>query len=123
MPGGIYASLRYRDAQAAIEWLEHAFGMSRHVVYVGPDGAITHAELRLGDGLVMVGSTHGPLDEHAGKGWAYAVVEDLDAHFEAAKAAGAEIVREPMREEYGSFYGARDLEGNEWSFGTYQPSL
>jgi uncharacterized glyoxalase superfamily protein PhnB len=33
---------------------------------------------------------------------------------EAAKAAGAEIVREPTREEYGSFCGARDLEGNEW---------
>ena len=49
------------------------------------------------------------------------MVADLSAHCERARAAGAEIVREPQDEDYGSFYGARDLEGNEWSFGTYRP--
>jgi uncharacterized glyoxalase superfamily protein PhnB len=41
---------------------------------------------------------------------------------DAARAAGAEIVREPEDQDYGSRdYGARDFEGNIWSFGTYRP--
>jgi uncharacterized glyoxalase superfamily protein PhnB len=50
-------------------------------------------------------------------------VEDVDAHAERAKAAGAEIVRELNDTDYGSReYAARDLEGNVWSFGTYRPT-
>ena len=50
------------------------------------------------------------------------VVADPDAHYERARAAGAEIVRELTDEDYGSReYSARDLEGNLWSFGTYDP--
>jgi len=114
--------MRYRDARAAIEWLEQAFGFERQVVYDGPDDTVAHAELRYGDGVVMLGSER-PGDEHrrAGRGWAYVVVEDLEAHYDRAKAAGAEIADEPVVADYGSFYGARDLEGNLWSFGTYRP--
>jgi len=123
VPGGIYASLRYRDARAAIDWLESAFGLERQVLYDGPDGIVSHAELRYGDGIVMLGSARGDDDAHVGSGWAYVVVEDPASHCARARAAGAEIIREPVHEDYGSFYGARDLEGNEWSFGTYAPSL
>ena len=48
-------SLRYKDAPAAIAWLEQAFGFERHAVYEGPDGTVAHAELRFGNGMVMVG--------------------------------------------------------------------
>ncbi len=52
----------------------------------------------------------------------YAVVTDPDAHHTQSRAAGAEIVRELVDQPYGSReYGARDLEGNAWSFGTYDP--
>ena len=52
----------------------------------------------------------------------YLAVEDPDAHFARAKPAGAEITRAPTDQPYGSrVYGARDLEGNAWSFGTYNP--
>ena len=37
--------------------------------------------------------------------------------------AGAEIVASPHKQDYGSFYSARDPEGNLWSFGTYSPQL
>jgi uncharacterized glyoxalase superfamily protein PhnB len=123
MAGGIYASMRYADAAAAIEWLERAFGFERRVVHVGEGGRVDHAELGLGDGLVMLGSER-PGDEQraAGQGWAYVVVADLDAHLETARAAGAEIVDGPLHEDYGSFYAARDPEGNLWSFGTYDPA-
>ena len=52
----------------------------------------------------------------------YVVVDDPDAHFEQARDAGAEIIRELNDTKYGSReYGAKDPEGNAWYFGTYQP--
>ena len=124
MTQDIYASMRYRDSRAAIEWLEHAFGFECHAIHEGPSGGVAHAELRYGDSLMMLGDWRGD-DDHRrpGQGWAYVVVSDLDAHDAAAAAAGAEIVQEPQHEDYGSFYGARDPEGNLWSFGTYRPTL
>jgi uncharacterized glyoxalase superfamily protein PhnB len=121
----IYPSLRYRDAHAAIDWLERAFGFERHAVYDGPDGTVAHAELRHGDGMVMLGSERDGGDQfgsHVGQSWTYVVVTDPDAHYARADAAGAEIVRALGDQEYGSRdYSARDLEGNLWSFGTYRP--
>jgi uncharacterized glyoxalase superfamily protein PhnB len=122
MSKNIYASMRYHDARAAIEWLERAFGFERQVAYDGPDGNVAHAELRYGDGLVMLGSWRGE-DDHRrpGQGWAYVAVEDLDAHHRRASEAGAEIVDGPQTLDYGRFYSARDPDGNLWSFGTYAP--
>lgn len=122
MTSNIYPSFRYRDARAAIDWLEQAFGFKRKVVYDEPNGSIAHAELAYGEGIVMLGSER-PDDEYrrAGQGWAYVAVDDLDAHYERAKAAGAVIVNERRDQDYGSFYSAHDLEGNLWSFGTYCP--
>lgn len=118
----IYPSLSYRDAPAAIEWLQRAFAFESGVAYEGENGLIEHAEMRHGGGMVMLASEReGEEGRHVGQGWAYVVVDDLDAHLERARAAGAEIVRERIDEDYGSFYGALDPEGNEWSFGTYRP--
>ncbi len=121
----IYPVLQYRDAHAAIDWLERAFGFERTAVHDGPDGAIAHAELRHGEGTIMLGTASpdgGRFGHHAGQEWTYVVVEDADAHFERASAAGAEIVMELTDQDYGSRdYSARDPEGNFWSFGTYRP--
>ena len=126
----IYPVLRYRDADAAIAWLRDAFGFEEKEVHRGADGVVAHAELRLGNGLVMVG-------HHSGGGWmggsepdprastvsVYAVIEDPDAVHRGAVAAGAEIVRGLTDQDYGSRdFSARDLEGNLWSFGTYDPT-
>jgi len=53
-------SARYKDAHAAIAWLERAFGFERHAVYDGPDGTVAHAELRFGTGMIMLGSATNP---------------------------------------------------------------
>jgi uncharacterized glyoxalase superfamily protein PhnB len=120
-----YPSFRYEDAPAAIEWLQRAFGFEAEMVVDGEqEGEVTHAQLRFGDGMIMLGSTRGDeSDSHVGRGWTYVAVEgDIDAHHERARAAGAEITREPEDQEYGSRdYSAKDLEGNVWSFGTYRP--
>ena len=130
MRPNIFPALHYRDPDAALEWLKRAFGFEEKAVYRGDDGAIHHAELRLGDGLIMFGAvpTDGPGAKAPQSNGAqppvtiYAVVTDPDAHYTQSRAAGAEVVRELVDQPYGSReYGARDLEGNAWSFGTYDP--
>ncbi len=117
----VYPFLRYADADAALEWLGRAFGFREHAVYRGGDderGPIVHAEVSLGPGIVMFGQ--GDPGDHG----VYVAVDDADAHYERAKAAGAEIVRELEDTPYGSReYTARDPEGHVWSFGTYRPEV
>ena len=119
----VYPTLSYDDAQAAIDFLVAAFGAERHAVYGGDDGTIHHAELRFGNGIVMLGSASAEMPALRGRGGGvYIVVTDPDAHCERARAAGAEITRDLYDTEYGSReYNAKDPEGNSWYFGTYQP--
>ena len=52
----------------------------------------------------------------------YVIVDDVDAHYECAKAAGASVVMEPEDQPYGGrLYTCRDPEGHLWSFGSYDP--
>lgn len=118
----IIPTLRYEDAAAAVAFLERAFGFKRKEYHQNDDGSVAHAELRCGDGVVMIGSSGGDARFATGRAVIYGVVEDPDAHLDRAKAAGAEIVMEPTDQDYGSReYAARDPEGNVWSFGTYDP--
>jgi uncharacterized glyoxalase superfamily protein PhnB len=123
----IFPALRYRDANAAIEWLKGAFGFEEHAVYRADDGSVQHAQLRLGAGMIMLGeagasATAGPPDDPGVSTTIYVVVPDPDAHCARARQAGAEIVREPVDQDYGGRdYTARDPDGHLWSFGTYDP--
>jgi uncharacterized glyoxalase superfamily protein PhnB len=122
----IFPVLKYEDAHAAIDFLERAFGFERHAVYEGDKGGVAHAELRLGDEYVMVGSTtegEERFNQGAGRYSLYVVVDDPDAHHARASEAGATMERELSDQDYGSReYSVRDPEGNLWSFGTYRPS-
>lgn len=128
----VIPALRYRDAEAAIAWLGRAFGFEPQLVVPGEGSEIVHAQLRFGNGMIMLGSvkddefgrlmTHP--DETGGRETmsAYVVVADADAHYERATAAGAEIVRDLQDEDYGGRgYSCRDPEGHLWNFGTYDP--
>lgn len=128
----IMPALRYRDAHAAIEWLCNVLGCSKHVVYDGPNGTVGHAELVLGGGMIMLGSTK---DDAYGNGFksptelegvetrsSYVVVEDADAVWARAQAAEATVVRPIQNTEYGSReFTIKDPEGHSWSVGTYDP--
>lgn len=126
----LFPFLRYADAPAAIEWLCHTFGFVEGLNVPGPGGIVAHAELSLGSGVVMVGSmkddTLGmktPRELGAVNGGIYVFVEDVDAHYDRARGAGAEIVRELAETDHGSReYVARDLEDHLWGFGTYRPA-
>jgi uncharacterized glyoxalase superfamily protein PhnB len=126
--------LAYEDVGAAVEWLERAFGF-RHTGerYTNPESRVTHAEIELDGATVMLGwpgpdyqspATHAQVCEHARR-WldvpyivdgALIYVDDVDAHYECARSAGATILSEPKSEPYGRLYRVADLEGHRWMF-------
>jgi uncharacterized glyoxalase superfamily protein PhnB len=125
----------YEDAAGAIAWLERAFGFreqrdQRHE----EDGRITHAELDLDGATVYVASPEGYASPRTVRGesaaarrahdnpWVidghFVEVDDLQAHYEQARAAGAIILREPEEPGIGHrIYAAEDPEGHRWMFG------
>ena len=131
-PSTVIPGLRYRDAQAAIDWFCQVFGFEQNAVYKAPDGSIAHAQLTLGGGMIMLGSVK---DDEYGRGFAspsevggketrtaYVVVPDADAVHARAVAAGATIVRPLQDTPYGSReFSLKDPEGHSWSVGTYDP--
>lgn len=122
----IFPALRYRDANRAVNWLESAFGLKPIFTVPGPDGTIAHAEMTDGKGVIMFGTGAANPDPAADPSTAqhtiYMYVDDVHAHAERARAAGAEITMEPTTMDYGATeYAAKDFEGNHWSFGTHLP--
>jgi uncharacterized glyoxalase superfamily protein PhnB len=116
--------LLYEDVDAAVDFLVSALGFEEQMRMAGPDGKTVHAELRLADGLVMMGrpSYEYRNPKHLGSATqlVYVYVDDVDRHCEIARAAGAEIVREPADQFYGDrTYGVADPEGHQWSFGQH----
>ncbi|HEX2069246.1 MAG TPA: VOC family protein [Actinomycetota bacterium] len=126
--------ISYEDVAAAVDWLTNAFGFRETGQrYTDEEGRVTHAELELDGALVYLGwpgpEYQGP-DHHAkecdhARTWlnhpyvidgVHIYVDDLDAHYERAKQAGARILREPQTEPYGRLYNAADLEGHRWMF-------
>ena len=132
----IVPMLSYEDPAAALEWLERAFGFrERGERYTDEHGVITHAEMELGDGgMIMLANPtpdyqsprrHDEVCEPARK-WRSSVpyvidgilahVDDVDEHFERARRAGATILSEPEDAGFGRRYRAEDLEGHRWMF-------
>jgi uncharacterized glyoxalase superfamily protein PhnB len=123
-------SLATTNAAAHIDWLCKAFGFEVRLEVEADNGKIAYSELLLGDGLVSVADR-----DDRGQDWfkspkllggcSQAVcvfVDDLDAHCERARAAGATIATEPKTSDYGDgywvdrSYEAIDLEGHHWWF-------
>jgi uncharacterized glyoxalase superfamily protein PhnB len=113
--------LLYEDVDAALSFLAKAFGFEEVLRYTGEEGYINHAEMRLDDAKIYLGD---PGDQYRNPKKVghetvgiYVLVEDADAHYERAKAAGADIREEPTDQEYGERrYMARDPEGHLWFF-------
>jgi uncharacterized glyoxalase superfamily protein PhnB len=122
----LHAYLSYRDAPAAIAWLE-ALGFAAVARQDGPGGSVAHAELRRGDATVMLASADADYEVPPLRGSStgigvYLVVDDVDALHAAAIAAGGRDVIAPEDTGWGSRRArVLDPEGYEWSFGTYAP--
>ncbi|MFN7935644.1 MAG: VOC family protein [Bryobacteraceae bacterium] len=124
--------LRYRNAPAAIAWLCAAFGFERRLVVPGPDDTVLHAQLALGDGMIMLGSARADdygdhfrqPDEIGGNTtqMVCVVVPDADVVYTRAKATGAGITTEIHDQPYGGRgFACVDPEGHHWYVGSYDP--
>ena len=115
----VYPTLRYRDPETAIDWLERALGFELQDSYRDDDGEITHAQLAFRRSLIMIGPDTGP---SSGPAWTYLVADDVDGLHGRAVEHGAEVVLPLQDQDYGSReFTVRDADGHLWSIGTYQP--
>lgn len=126
----IIPALRYHQAAPAIDWLCNAFGFERRMVVPAEGGRIAHAELTIGNGMIMLGDVEteygtlvsAPSGSKPATQGIYVVVDEIDKHYAKAREAGAEIVLPIKTQEYGGRdYTARDPEGHVWTFGNYDP--
>ena len=128
-PPRIYPTFRYRDPAAIIHWLTTIFGFTVHARYDDDNGAVQHAELAYGSSMIMLGTladdAYGAMVGNAvvpGARSIYVAVDDADALFARAEAAGVTILEGLADRSYGSReFIVRDPEGNVWCFGTYWP--
>jgi PhnB protein len=120
-PPQIIPYLIYRDVGAALEFLCRAFGFKEEQRHGTPRGGM-HAEASFQGQLVMLGQGGGqhslktPKDVGAATMGVFIYLDDVDKHYEVAKAAGAEIVHPPKDVDYGRTYWANDPEGHPWFF-------
>jgi uncharacterized glyoxalase superfamily protein PhnB len=112
--------LIYDDVAKAIDWLCGAFGFRERLRAPGRDGRISHAQLAVAEGTLMIGLKNGPFTPpHPGEVAQYVIVhvEDVDEHFRRAKEFGAGIVTTPSDMPFGERqYTAEDLAGHRWTF-------
>lgn len=130
---GAIPAMSYKDANAAVDFLTVAFGFKEHFVYRDENNSVYHAELSLGNAMVMIGpqrteSEFGKMTGTPAQAnglntqTAYIIIDEVDEHYKNAKAKGAEIVMDLKDEDYGGRgYSCKDPEGYIWSFGSYNP--
>ena len=124
----VIPAFRATGAQALIDWLREAIGLTEHMVVPDGEGGIAHAQLEWRGSLVMLGSARGDadfLDETVGKASINLTAESneqVDDLYRRVQEAGATI-SVPMEDtDYGSHsFSFRDPEGNFWHIGTYDP--
>jgi uncharacterized glyoxalase superfamily protein PhnB len=110
--------LRVNKAAKLVDFLQAAFGAMVVFRMDGPGGTLAHAEVKIGDSLVMLGES--PSENEAARSILHLYVPDTDALYKSAVAAGATSIREPADQFYGDrSAGVRDFCGNEWWMATH----
>jgi len=111
--------LVYEDVGQALDFLTRAFGF-RERLRAAHGGSITHAQMDIGEGSIIIGKQGGPFKAPAGdtvSQYAHINVENVDQHFAKARAAGAVILKEPQEMPFGvRQYSAKDSGGHWWTF-------
>jgi PhnB protein len=127
--------LSYEDPTSTIPWLEAAFGFRERAGsrITSADGRVTHAELELGHGVVMIANptpayrspaTHRAICAEA-DAWLAAPwvidgvlvhIADIDGHRARAEAAGAKVLSTIEDAPPGRLYRVEDVEGHRWMF-------
>jgi uncharacterized glyoxalase superfamily protein PhnB len=114
--------LYYADVRGAMTFLSKAFGFRKFgVTMKRPDGRLSHAAMKLGKDLIMMGypgpGYRNPKRVGHSTQCLYINVRNADVHCGRARKAGAAIIEEPADTSYGHRrYGADDPEGHQWYF-------
>ncbi|MGH2830881.1 MAG: VOC family protein [Actinomycetota bacterium] len=112
--------LTVNGAAKLLEFVKKAFGAQEFVNMPTPDGKIGHAEVRIGDSVVMLADAGTQDDGHGMTGALLVYVDDCDKTYQQALEAGATSLREPRNEFYGDrMGGVKDPTGNEWWMATH----
>ena len=126
----IFPYLSIRNASAAIEFYKRAFGATEKGVMKGPGGKVMHAELRIGDSILMLADEFpefgslSPLSGAVSSTGLHIYVDDADAVFDRAVKAGATVELPVADMFWGDRYGKlRDPYGHSWSIGTHKADL
>lgn len=131
IPDGYHSLTPYMGidkAGEAIEFYKKAFGATQVMRLDMPDGRVGHAELRIGDSSLMLGTPCDQMalrnpDEHTSIGL-HLYVEDVDAQFQRAVDAGATVVSEPKDQFYGDRSASvKDPFGHLWFLATDKEDL
>jgi PhnB protein len=122
--------LTVRDASRAIEFYKQAFGAEERGVMKGPDGKVMHAELKIGDSIIMLSDEfpeYGALSPQSigGTGMGLHIyVDGVDAAFDRAVKAGAKVEMPVADQFWGDRYGKlQDPFGHKWSIATHTRDL
>jgi len=122
--------LTVRDAVRAIEFYKQAFGAVERGVAKGPDGKVMHAELKIGDSIIMLSDEYpefGSLSPQSSGGTGMGLhiyLDGVDAAFERAVKAGAKVDMPVMDQFWGDRYGKlTDPFGHKWSIATHTKDL
>jgi PhnB protein len=106
------------NAARLLDFLSPAFGAEERMRMPGPNETIGHAEVTIGDSVVMVADANEQFPPRTGTIHLY--VEDCDDTYARAVAAGGTSVREPTTEFYGDrMAGVDDPFGNQWWIATH----
>ena len=114
--------LAYADAPAAIDFLCQAFGFEEQRRFAMADGRIGHAEIVVNGHVIMLASAYDEMGFTSPRllpgvhSQVLVQVDDVDAHYQRAKQAGATIATEPTDQHGQRMYRAMDLEGHRWIF-------
>ena len=113
-------------AQAAIEFYKTVFGATERMTMPGPDGKLGHAEIQIGDSVIMLADEFPDMGVRAPAAFGgtpvslSVYVEDVDATFDRAIEAGATVVRPVDNQFYGDRLGQFDDPfGHRWSVATH----
>jgi PhnB protein len=125
IPDGYHSVTPYLTVQGVdtlLDFVKQAFAADETERVPNADGSVGHAEVRIGDSIVMMGEASGQWPAMPGSIYLY--VEDCDATYHRAMEAGASSLREPRDEFYGDrMAGVRDPVGNVWWIATHMEDV
>jgi PhnB protein len=119
--GTVTPFLTVTEAAKLIEFLQQAFAAQVKFRMDAPDGSVRHAEVKIGDSMIMIGQVEAGKEMHS---MLHLYVPDTDVLYRSALAAGATSIREPADQFYGDrSAGVRDPWGNQWWMATHMEDV